>query len=137
MYYFHIMPKKQNLRIEVSEEARRALNFEVALTGESLAVCASKAIIAGVSKKAVELANVTSQKPVKVTKTVTSTVKPDESVQSTPTTVRKGPLKKDPEAMKYIDDHIDTMSGVDIASAIGRSVASVNKYIKSKRDALV
>lgn len=121
------MSKSLNLRIEISEEARRALNFEVALTEESLVTCASKAILAGVSKKAVELAN---------TGRVKSNLKPDNIVSET-FIVRKCLLKKDPEAMKYIDDHMNTMSGVDIASTLGRSVASVNKYIKSKRDALV
>lgn len=124
-------PKVQNLRIEVSEEARRVLNFEVALTGETIGVCATKAILAGVSKKAVELAgSVTKPKPVKVVSAITQALE-------TPTITRKGPLRNDPEAMKYIDDHMNSASGVDIASSIGRSVASVNKYIKSKRDSSV
>ncbi len=128
------MPKIPNLRIEVSEEARRVLNFEVALTGNSLSVCASDAILAGVSKKAVELArSVEVRKPVKTT---TTTAKLDASVQSTPTIRRQRPIRKDPEAMKYIDSHMDADSGVDIAAAINRSVASVNKYIKGKRDAV-
>ena len=68
-------------------------------------------------------------------KSVTVTVKADDSVQSTMT--RKGPIRKDAEAMKYIDAHMDDMSGTDIAANINRSVASVNKYIKAKREGFV
>jgi hypothetical protein len=88
-----------------------------------------------VSKKAIELAeSVEVHKPIKTT---TTTAKLDVSVQSTPTISRKGPIRKDPEAIKYIDSHMDTDSGVDIATHLGRSVASINKYIKLKRDGSV
>lgn len=46
------MVKSSNRRIEISADARRALNFEVALTGESLFECASRAILNGVSDEA-------------------------------------------------------------------------------------
>ncbi len=46
------MAKSPNRRIEISEDARRALDFEVALTGESLFACASRAILNGVSDEA-------------------------------------------------------------------------------------
>ena len=55
------MVKVPNLRIEISEDARRALNFEVALTGESLSTCASAAILNGVSNRAMELAGLKCQ----------------------------------------------------------------------------
>lgn len=132
------MSKTPNLRIEVSPEARRILDFEVALTGESLATCASNAIKIGVSKKAVELAEMTAiSKPrSKRSKLVTSTVKLDTPTRSLLTT-SKVPIKKDAEAMKYIDEHMNTDKGTSIAAAIGRSVSSVNKYIKAKRDGSV
>lgn len=131
------MSKTPNLRIEVSPEARRILDFEVALTGESLATCASNAIKIGVSKKAVELAETTISKPrSKRSKLVTSTVKLDTPTRSLLTT-SKVPIKKDAEAMKYIDEHMNTDKGTSIAAAIGRSVSSVNKYIKAKRDGSV
>jgi len=137
MYYFPFMATGVNLRIEVSEEARKALNFEVALTNESLTVCASKAILKGISNRALELAGISSapKKQPKMPKNVTVTVKADDSAQSTMT--RKGPIRKDAEAMKYIDAHMDDMSGTDIAANISRSVASVNKYIKAKREGSV
>lgn len=131
------MSKTPNLRIEVSPEARRILDFEVALTGESLATCASNAIKIGVSKKAVELAETTISKPKsKRSKLVTSTVKLDTPTRSLLTT-NKVPIKKDAEAMRYIDEHMNTDRGTSIAAAIGRSVSSVNKYIKAKRDGSV
>lgn len=131
------MSKTPNLRIEISPEARRILDFEVALTGESLATCASNAIKIGVSKKAVELAETTISKPKsKRSKLVTSTVKLDTPTRSLLTT-NKVPIKKDAEAMRYIDEHMNTDRGTSIAAAIGRSVSSVNKYIKAKRDGSV
>ena len=119
------MVKVPNLRIEISEDARRALNFEVALTGESLSACASLAILNGVSDKAAELAGLKSPKCV-----VVKSVRPNNTV----TTNARVPIKDDPDAINYIVDNMDTLSGVRIAKALSRSVSSVNKYIKSIRD---
>jgi hypothetical protein len=47
----------QNNRIDISELARKALDFETAFVGKSLKDVASEAILRGVSEKSLELAN--------------------------------------------------------------------------------
>lgn len=127
------MVKVPNLRIEISEDARRALNFEVALTGESLSTCASAAILHGVSDRAMELAGLKNQ-------SCGTVVEPNNTaladVVKAPTALRTSntAIKDDPRAVRYIMDNMDELSGVQIAAALNRSVSSVNKYIKSIRD---
>lgn len=135
------MVKVPNLRIEISEDARRALNFEVALTGESLSTCASAAILHGVSDRAMELAGLNGKLcGIRIDQTTCqpntpkTVAKAPDTVSHAPTVNNNTAIKNDPRAVRYIMDNMGELSGVQIAAALNRSVSSVNKYIKSIRD---
>lgn len=144
-----------NTRIDISPFARKVLAYESIEMELSLKDAASNAIIKGASKEAIVLAKkgmveyeeivgcvneetgrkvlvempngvVLDDIPVKEVESVKALQSVADKVSEAS---KKVPISEDPEAIKFINAHMDVQSGSEMAKALGRSKSSVNKWI--------